>query len=134
MNLRNQGHVVTPRAKPQFEKKAQAGFLMVRTTNGSPVLLDTSQIDKIYIDHADDLTLLDRNGKTYLHSNFYVVSQAFVMARNTGESFDLRDICSLSEDDPLRKEYRRNDAGEAVLSELRSRVKRYAPEPFPHLK
>lgn len=88
---------------------------------------------------SDIRNILGTNGAVHIYlqnenltirTNFDLVIEAYLRAKNHGEAIDLRDICFLPETDKLHKFYVDASMPEVIMEELRQRVKTLRTKPF----
>lgn len=88
---------------------------------------------------ADIRSMTHSNGNVYFHlpnenvvarTNFDIAIEAYLRARNYGETVDLRGVCFLPENDKHHKFYTDENMPDVVKDELRQRVATIAAKPF----
>lgn len=126
-----------PKVKSKFNKesKGDGGSLIFLRENGTQeAVVRTNQIDRMYMYSSHISIRAGAGDPLYVYSNFTILLQAYHAAHEHGIALDLRDICGLKKSDPLYKDYRKKEAGQDVLDQLRARVRLYKAEPFPCMK
>lgn len=120
-----------PAVKPPFNQNAvRPGHLILLNTGGRPRTVCSADIQEIELNSHNYINIKLEKTNFQVYSNFDLVMQAYIRARDFGEHIDLRGICSLAEKDPLHKHYREASIPQAIMDELRQRVSVFTPTPF----
>lgn len=109
---------------PAFQN--HAAFLLLHDQIGRTYMIHVKDIDVMQIDRDGDIVFYknDQSYK-YFRANMSVVHHFYMRARALGESYDLRPICNLPEEDPLYENNLDADAPLEVKQALAARVKPY---------
>jgi hypothetical protein len=98
--------------------------LLVFTRDGKNYTYRAADITHIYTDSDDDTYIaLEDKEPQYFCAHHDLVMYFWHLALNTGQSFDLRPICSLDEDDELYDDYKSPDLNSERKQKLAKRVK-----------
>lgn len=114
-----------PHLTPQFQDKA--GLLLLKKEK---CLYSYRATEILRLRHdSDNDTYIDvaHTDPKYFHINHNLLFHFWQRALNTGESFDLRNICSLDKDDEFYKTYKDPDLDLEGKEKLAARVKVISP-------
>ncbi len=120
-----------PNAKNTFNNHSgQPGYLIVRISNDRPRAISTQEIKDVYVSTENQLCVQVAGSTSTYKMNFDLFMEAFLRARQYGETIDLRDVCNLPNTDKLHKFYMDIAMPDSIKDELRQRIRTITPQPF----